>query len=275
MAVFNDAEIPVLDYGYVKLIETLGTDASIIEAARMSTSGTARGWGGVDPCPQCEKDELLDAEDGLYRDDGCALLGAGCNTCKGSGKQPGDEALLRYLWKHKHATPFEFCDLVIEVQAPIFVFREWHRHRTQSYNEMSGRYTALPKLNYLPSLDRMKASKQSATNKQSSDAAATFTDSHAKDLQTFLLKSYDATRSQYEILLADGVAKEVARLVLPVSQYSRMRAKANLRNWLGFLTLRNDPAAQYEIQQYAIVVESLIQQHFPRTWTLFNESRTR
>ena len=91
----------VLDHGYVRLVETWGSDERIVEAARMSTGGGFRGW-------------------------------------------PQDEKLLRYLWDHKHASPFEMAGFVVEVKAPLFVFREWHRHRTQSYNELSGRYVAMP-----------------------------------------------------------------------------------------------------------------------------------
>jgi thymidylate synthase (FAD) len=165
---------------------------------------------------------------------------------------PGDEKLLRFLWEHKHATPFEMAGLVIEVQAPIFVFREWHRHRTQSYNELSARYTALPDLFYIPSHERLKAAKQSASNKQGS--ADGFSDEDAEKIAACLTTCYQNARYNYETLLQVGVAREIARLVIPVAQYSRMRASANLRNWLAFLTLRMAPNAQWEIRQYANAV---------------------
>jgi thymidylate synthase (FAD) len=92
------------------------------------------------------------------------------------GTYVGDEKLLRYLYEHKHLTPFEMCGLTIEVQAPIFVFREWHRHRTQSYNELSARYTELPNLFYIPDNERLMAAKQSKKNKQGSEDGFTDVD---------------------------------------------------------------------------------------------------
>ena len=221
----------VLDHGYVKFVESWGSDQRIVEAARMSTDKGFKGWGTPD--------------------------------------EPGDEKLLRYLYTNKHATPFEMAGMIIEVQAPIFVFREWHRHRTQSYNEMSGRYTVLPDLYYVPSLDRLKNARQSTQNKQSSDGGLSIDD--ADSVQGYLLESYRASRGCYMQMIKLGVSREVARMCLPVAQFSRMRASANLRNWLAFLTLRMAPNAQWEIRQYANLVSDLIAEEFPRTWELFNE----
>lgn len=222
----------VLDHGYVEHVETWGSDERIIEAARMSTAKGFQGWG--------------------------------------TPEQSGDEKLLRFLWEHKHATPFEMAGLVIEVQAPIFVFREWHRHRTQSYNELSARYTELPDLFYVPSLERLMASKQASANKQGSEAG--LSDFKAGCAQAVIGAAQRDARKAYETLLLNGVAREVARVVIPVSQYSRMRASANLRNWLAFLTLRMAPNAQWEIRQYANAVGGVIAERFPRTWQLFTES---
>src|SRR5438105_1019122 len=122
--------IEILDHGYVRLIESWGSDERIIESARMSTDKGFKGW-------------------------------------------PEDEKLLRFLWQNKHHTPFEMAGLTIEVQAPLIVFREWHRHRTQSYNEMSGRYTVLPDLYYVPCLERVMNGKQSSKNKQGSELGFT------------------------------------------------------------------------------------------------------
>lgn len=182
-----------------------------------------------------------------------------------------DVKLLRYLWEHGHHTPFEMAGLIVEVQAPILVFREWHRHRTQSYNELSARYTELPDLNYIPSLTRLKAAKQSMKNKQGSEEG--FTEQQAIDIETAIREASYSSRGVYERLLRMGVSREIARLVIPVNQYSRMRASANLRNWLGFLSLRLDPAAQYEIRAYAAAVGSIIALKFPKTWDLFCEGK--
>ena len=191
------------------------------------------------------------------------------STNKGFDGWDKDSKLLRYLWVNKHHTPFEMGGLIIEVQAPIFVFREWHRHRTQSYNELSARYTEMPDLFYLPSGTRTKASRQSVKNKQGSQEG--FSDLEAADVILDLRCAYADVRDVYEALLQKGVARELARLVLPMAQYSRMRASANLRNWLGFLTLRMDEHAQWEIRQYANAVGELVREKFPRTWELFTE----
>lgn len=220
---------PILDHGYVRLVEAWGSDERIIEAARMSTAKGFQGWG--------------------------------------TAEQPGDERLLRFLYEHKHLTPFEMAGMIVEVQAPIFVFREWHRHRTQSYNELSARYTALPDLVYIPSLERIMAGAQSTVNKQGS--AEGIDGSKASLIQGLLEQGLQTSRDAYVELLQMGLARELARLVIPVAQYSRMRASANLRNWLAFLTLRMDQGAQWEVRQYAGAMGKLIAHQFPRTWQLF------
>lgn len=223
----------VLDHGYVELVETWGSDERIIQAARMSTAKGFQGWG--------------------------------------TPEQPGDEKLLRYLWTRQHHTPFEMAGAIIEVQAPIFVFREWHRHRTQSYNELSARYTPLPDLFYVPSLDRMMGARQSATNKQGSSVGHSAEFAHA--WRGYIEEQLAGARAAYLKLLEAGVSREVARVVIPVSQYSRMRASANLRNWLAFLRLRMDPAAQWEIRQFANALGELLADRYPRTWQLFAEAQ--
>lgn len=219
----------VLDHGYVRLVEWWGSEEQIIEAARMSTAKGFQGWGTPD--------------------------------------QPGDERLLRYLYTHKHMTPFEMAGMTIEVQAPIFVFREWHRHRTQSYNELSARYTPIPNVNYVPSVERLLIS--GGANKQAQSTGRVLSVLEAESFQRQLEESYVEAENLYQTSLMSGVPKELARLCIPVGRYSRMRASANLRNWLAFLTLRMDEAAQWEIRQYANAVGSLIQFSFPRTWDLF------
>ena len=183
----------------------------------------------------------------------------------------GDEKLLRYLYENKHATPFEMAGLIIEVQAPIMVFREWHRHRTQSYNEMSARYTPLPDLNYIPTVERLmmnsKSNKQAGTVKGSE----LLDEAKAEIFRDRLHSAYREQEELYQSALHRGVPKELARLVLPVGRYSRMRASANLRNWLAFLTLRMADNAQWEIRQYANAVGNIISGLFPRTWELFVE----
>ena len=526
-----EVKIDVLDHGYLKPIEHWGSDERIVEAARMSTAKGFLGWGErhETTCPATQP-----------RSENSQFGGA-CNCAP----KPGDEKLLRYLWEHKHATPFEMAGLVIEVQAPIFVFREWHRHRTQclagdtminlvsprgttykrsiadiftlkhggvadsaptrhkngyskahtpvtraarrtdpwrvrvlpncqtrvmrtfdeeaheyrvgvmgevwesgvkelwsietsdgvvrasadhpfltrsgwakvrdlragemlatsgkvalderpippslragigvwttmmrsrlippdgadcylcgrafaradldldhvvpvfadlrraldesnlrpackgchrgkinseqpsragktrlglrwtrilrdpvrvaeemtydigmsgpdhnfvanglvvhnSYNEMSARYVPLPDVNYVPTVERLLIN--SKTNKQAGaiKGAEELTEKHAEEYQECLRQHYRQDQEMYEYALRAGVPKELARVHLPVGRYSRMRASANLRNWLAFLTLRMDPAAQFEIRQYANAVGQLISERFPRTWELFS-----
>jgi thymidylate synthase (FAD) len=180
-----------------------------------------------------------------------------------------DEKLLRHLYNNNHSTPFEFAGMVIEVQAPIFVFREWHRHRTQSYNEMSARYAPLPDLNYMPTYERLMI--QNTANKQANGTGKELTALDAQYTLLDLNRAYRQAQQDYISALDRGVPKELARCFLPVARYSKMRASANLRNWLAFLTLRMDPNAQWEIQQYAQAVAGIIEDRFPKTYKLFME----
>lgn len=240
----------ILDHGSLELVEHWGSDERIIEAARMSTNKGFQGW-GPKTC-DCEKN-------------------VACNKCKGTGKIPGDEKLLKYLWENKHATPFEMAGMVIEIKAPIMVFREWHRHRTQSYNELSARYTPLPNENYLPTIERLMVS--GGVNKQASGIVEGLTEQNAKAWLIALEQMYYNCEQLYQAGLRAGIPKELARLIVPVGRYSKMRAAANLRNWLAFLTLRMDSKAQFEIRMYANAIGELIEQLFPRTWSLYQLGR--
>lgn len=253
----------LLDHGYLELIETWGSDERIIEAARMSTDKGFLGWGPF-KCKHCDGSgvQFGEGEMGLQR--------LTCERCHGSGKIPGDEKLLRYLYAHNHSTPFEMAGMTIEVQAPIFVFREWHRHRTQSYNELSARYTPLPDVNYVPTIERLLMT--SSSNKQAQSAGGYALDEQQAELWlASLQESYERSQSTYACGLDWGVPKELARLPVPVGRYSRMRASANLRNWFLFLTLRMAPNAQWEIRQYADAVCEVVVEKFPRTAQLFLE----
>lgn len=185
-----------------------------------------------------------------------------------------DAKLLKYLYGNRHDTPFEFAGLIIEVRAPIFVFREWHRHRTQSYNEMSARYSPLPDLNYMPTLERLMAG-IGGGNKQAGavTGAQELDEENAKYFLGDLEKTYRNAEATYQAALKVGVPKELARIHLPVGRYSQMRAHASLRNWLGFLTLRMDPGAQYEIREFANAVGQIIAEQFPHTWEHYMSGR--
>lgn len=250
---------PVLDHGYVEYIQHWGDEEQIIEAARMSTGKGFEGWGPT------HKENCPAKNDSNKLWDHC--------ICSHPLGEPGDEKLLRYLWVNKHHTPFEMAGVTIEVKAPIFVFREWHRHRTQSYNEMSARYTPLPNENYVPTIDRFLLT--SKTNKQAGavKGADKLAEANADTFIKLLEDVYRDIQRIYEWGLQTGIPKELARLCIPVGRYSRMRASANLRNWLGFLTLRADSHAQWEIQQYAYAVCCIIAEHFPQTYKLWLENK--
>lgn len=266
-------EIKVLDHGYVRLIESYGkgdagvSEAGIIEAARQSTQGSFRGW-ELWECESCG--QQFNNSFSSRHSNGSEVSPV---ICVGKLKLiGGDSKLLKYLYDHKHSTPFEFAGMVIEIQAPIMVFREWHRHRTQSYNEMSARYEPLPNLNYLPTIDRLFAT--SETNKQAKGIGDTeLSEINAANFHFSLETFYMQAETLYQQALEFGIPKELARLVIPVGRYSRMRAAANLRNWIAFLTLRDDPKAQYEIRMFAQTVASIIEEEFPRTYKLYIDNK--
>lgn len=266
----------LLDHGYLELIEAWGSDESIIEAARMSTAKGFLGWGGA-PCPDCEAAGRLSPSDRLFTTSYAAEAAKECK-CAGKGVTIGDEKLLRFLWEHEHATPFEMAGATFEAKAPIMVFREWHRHRVPfGYNEMSARYVPLPDENYMPDRDELVVRSEAAAvtqNRQQAGTGKVITDSEADEWLAQLAHVYDQAQRVYELGLKLGVPKELARLPVPVARYSRMRATGNLRGWLGFLKLRAAPTAQKEIRVYAEGVQSLLADRFPRTLALFAEGRS-
>lgn len=254
----------ILDHGYLNCIEWWGSDERIIEAARMSTNKGFEGW--------APKHKSSCATNFVAPGTNCATCDCGILTSDNPElTHPGDEKLLAYLYNNRHSTPFEMAGLIVEVKAPIFVFREWHRHRTQSYNEMSARYIPLPNEDYMPTVERVMLAQQGTQNKQAQSVGSDFTMTEATVAhdQQQLWELYEQMEKTYQYLLQRGWPKELARCATGVARYSRMRASANLRNWLAFLTLRMDARAQWEIRQYANAVGELIAYHFPRTWHLF------
>ncbi len=251
--------VKVLDQGFVRFVGSMGTDETVIEAARMSTGKGFRGWGAGIRCARC----------GLY--EGATVLDLrGGEECAGSHdyqQEAGDAKLLEFLYKNAHHTPFEMCELALEVQAPVMVFREWFRHRIFSINEFSARYAQMPNLHYLPELERFQ--KQSTVNKQGSGSP--FLPDEAHDMLAQLEFEQAGIYRSYDSMVKQGLAKEVARLNTPVSRYSKARVKGDLRGWLGFLNLRMRPNAQFEIRQYANAVASIVKELWPRSYALFEE----
>lgn len=253
-------ERKLLDHGYVKLVASMGTGETIIEAARMSTGKGFEGW---EPSEVCGKCGTVKASEHQLRLTPCD------HEWK---KRAGDARLLEFLYSHQHMTPFEMCELHLEVQAPILVFREWHRHRTQSFNETSARYVPLPDLNYIPSVERLLIN-ANASNKQAGtvEGAAELSSEMAEGYRGQLGLMYANQEAFYQQALKMGVPKELARAHLPVGRYSKMRVKTDLRNWLGFLQLRQAPGAQWEIRQYAHVVAEIVNELWPLTYALYLE----
>ena len=204
-------KIDVLDHGFVRLVDSMGNDLSIVRAARVSYDAAWR-----------------------------------------AGEDEGsDVRLINYLWRNRHTTPFEAVEFQFEVKAPIFVLRQWHRHRTWTYNELSGRYRELPEEFYVPRPEHIGV--QSADNKQARDIGTS--DSYS----AMLIKSAcEKSFGRYRELLATGVPRELARSVLPVATYSHMFAKVDLLNLLKFLDLRLHDHAQFEIRVYAEAMRDLI-----------------
>lgn len=252
--------LKVLDHGYVRLIDFMGSDEGIVEAARMSTDKGFISWDPYIRCKKC-KDVIAVANEAH------AVIGPSDCPHDWERYPNGDLGLLDNLWRKKHATPFEMGELVIEVQAPIMVFREWHRHRTQSYNEFSARYAVMPNIHYLPDPSRIQ--KQSTANKQGS--AEAFEEDFAAEIIEELEREQQDVYRNYEDMVDDGLAREIARINTPVSRYSKMRAKGNIRNWFQFLNLRMRPDAQYEIRQFANEVGKLISWLWPKAYGFFEE----
>lgn len=203
----------VLDHGHIKLIDSMGSDIDIVNAARTSFDGS--------------ETEMNERNIGL----------------------------VNFLMKNRHGTPFEMVEVKFEVKAPIFVFREWHRHRIASINEMSGRYVELEREFYVPDIEDIREQKgkpgayyfEQIENAEKAEAIR-------QAITHVCWEAFD----EYEAMLRGGIAKEVARLVLPMGTYSKMVWKTNLRAAMNFVSLRNHPHAQLEIRKYAEKMENIL-----------------
>lgn len=178
-----------------------------------------------------------------------------------------DIGLMGFLLRNRHSSPFEHATVSFLVEVPLFVRSEWHRHRTQSYNEWSGRYSEYVPKFYMPNRDRPLI-------QQGKPGAYTFTPGTPEQYDR-MRGSIDyicsAAWVEYQAMLKDGVAKEVARIVLPPNLFTKFYATANLRNWLGFLSLRTDPTAMEEIRLAAAQVETRLHHLFPNVMNLWDE----
>ena len=223
-------------------------------------------------------------------DDAAIAAAARCSMAgEGTKQVSDDERLIRRLMRDKHTSPFEMCELKFLCQMPIFVARQWIRHRTANVNEMSGRYGELPELVYVPEPSRVAY--QSPVNKQGSgkyaseEVAGEFED-RLKELYTEQFDAYHeflghdsdedlmfnfSQESFDEVQKNGGISRELARIHLPVATYTKWVWKIDLHNLLHFLRLRLDPHAQYEIRVYADAMAEIVKEMFPITWKAFED----
>ena len=209
----------LLDHGFVKLIDFMGSDLRTVNAARVSFGGVSKG-------------------------------------------EEKDKALIKYLMEHQHLSPFEHCTFQFHIKCPIFVARQWMRHRIASYNEVSARYTEVKDEFYIPTQFRG----QDTNNKQGSVASK---DLDNEALLKIYTESIEASYQAYQKLIKAGVAREMARGLLPVSQYTQFYWTVNARSLLNFISLRADGHAQYEIRVYAEAIEKIFKEKLPWTWAAF------
>jgi thymidylate synthase (FAD) len=180
---------------------------------------------------------------------------------KGTKTVNQDKGLIRYLMRHKHTSPFEQAEIKIHAKMPIFVARQWVRHRTASLNEYSGRYSEMSDEFYIPNVERIQT--QSKTNKQGTDGNGEFSLSTQMMMQLKMKESTENSLKEYKYYLNTDMSRELARINLPVSNYTEWYWKVNLLNLFRFLQLRMDSHAQYEIQEYANAIYKMVKPIFP------------
>ena len=225
---------PVLGLGHLRVVDYMGNDTAIVQAARVSYG-------------------------------------------KGTKGVSTDRGLIRYLMRHNHTTPLEMCEMKFHVKAPIFVARQWVRHRMSSTNEYSARYSILDREFYVPSPENIQT--QATNNKQGRGADLSSRDRHraAYALSNVASSAFDV----YDDLITDvsegtnpekpGLSREIARTCLPLSTYTQWYWKIDLHNLLHFLRLRMDRHAQYEIRVYAEEIAHIVQRWVPLTWEAFED----
>jgi len=230
--------LPVLDHGFVRVVDYMGDDTSIVQSARVSYG-------------------------------------------KGTKKVSTDSGLIKYLMRHRHSTPFEMCEIKYHVKLPIFVARQWIRHRTANVNEYSARYSILDKEFYLPTKENLAA--QSKNNRQG--RGDLINGKQADDILKILKEDAEKSYNNYETILNErydgtiinenqkGLARELARMNLTLNTYTQWYWKTDLLNLLNFLSLRADDHSQYEIRAYADVMIDSLKRWVPITYEAFMDYR--
>ena len=228
--------IPVLDHGFIRVVDYMGDDSSVVQAARVSYG-------------------------------------------RGTRRRNEDRGLIKYLMRHRHTTPFEMAEIKLHVKLPIFVARQWIRHRTASVNEYSARYSILDREFYVPAPNQLAT--QSSDNRQGREASLEGAEA-SRVLQILRDDAENAYDHYLELLNEDpqgnrrstervGLARELARMNLSVNFYTQWYWKVDLHNFLRFLYLRADPHAQYEIRAYAETLISILEKWVPFTAEAFRE----
>lgn len=179
--------------------------------------------------------------------------------------QEGDDRLINFLMRNRHGSPFEAIDFTFHVKAPLFVVREWQRHRIASYNELSGRYVELEHEFYVPDLDAIR----SQVGKPGNYTFRAMDDEAAMRMRIVIMEICEKAFDAYQLMLEAGLAREVARTVLPLATYTQFFFKTNARSLMNFLSLRNANSAMHEIQLYAQAIEEKFQQTCPLTYEAF------
>jgi thymidylate synthase (FAD) len=220
-----DKEFKVLNHGFVRLVDYMGGDESIVQAARVSYG-------------------------------------------KGTKTVSEDRTLIRYLMRHQHTTPFEMVELKFHIKLPIFVARQWIRHRTANVNEYSGRYSIMPEEFYVPEESVIKY--QSTLNKQGRDSEEVPPEIRKRVLE-ILLQEQKSAFNGYQEMLEYNIARELARINLPLSLYTQWYWKIDLHNLFHFLKLRMDKHAQYEIRVYAEKMAEIVKAVVPIAYEAFED----
>lgn len=220
-----DKEFKVLNHGFVRLVDYMGSDKAIVQAARVSYG-------------------------------------------KGTKKVSEDRGLIRYLMRHKHTTPFEMVEFKFHVKLPIFIARQWIRHRTASVNEYSGRYSVLTDEFYFPNPEDVRT--QSEVNKQGRSDKVVPEDIQ-KEFLEYLKNSTSDTYKEYQRYIEAGLARELARINLPLSVYTEWYWKIDLHNLFHFLRLRADSHAQQEFREYAKVITEMVKTVCPVAYEAYED----
>lgn len=202
-------------------------------------------------------------------DDDAVVQSARVSYASGTKRTSSDKGLLRYLLRHYHTSPFEQARIKLEVRLPIFVERQWVRHRMASLNEMSARYSVLPNDFYYPDPGDVRA--QSTSNKQGREGL--LTDDQVEQYLHDLRQTCEESYTRYERALEGGVAREIARMMLPVNIYTAKVWTQDLHNLFHFLRLRLDPHAQLEIRRYAEAISRIVREWVPWSWEAFEDYR--